>query len=131
MKRTITVTKEVEITLPAFRRFSGVFYMISENYSLLVDTQKDFPEINTYDADMASPWDKKASDCTPSEFYEAFANTMQRLKNIAGIEELPLVETQTYLEQVAEECKHDCEPDHEERDHMEEMEYRSMQMGSL
>lgn len=47
------------------------------------------------------------------------------------IEVLDLQETQTYLEQVAEECSHDNEPDHEERDHMEDMEYSSMQMGPL
>jgi hypothetical protein len=47
------------------------------------------------------------------------------------IEILPLVETDEYLEQVAEESKHDNEPDHEEREHIEEMEYRSNQMGSI
>jgi len=60
---------------------------------------------------------------------EMAASAYRHTAFMLDIEILPLVETTEYLIQVAEECSHDCEPDHEERDHMEEMEYRSMQMG--
>lgn len=65
----------------------------------------------------------------------AFQNSADQLKYYLllwfDIEILTLVENTTYLEQVAEECKDDNEPDRKERKHIEEMEYRSMQIGSL
>jgi len=63
--------------------------------------------------------------------YSQAAIQFKHLASMFDIEILPLQETDEYMQQVAEECSHDNEPDHEERDHMEEMEYRSMQMGSL
>jgi hypothetical protein len=91
MKRTVTVTetKEIEIETPCFRRWTSTFYMVTEETVTKVETAT-WPEINSFPSSITTPWHDDANDCTPSEFYEAFARTMQRLKDIAGIEELTL-----------------------------------------
>lgn len=135
MKVTVTklVKEEVEISLPAYRKDHYAFHKIyKDNDSIRVLVVSD-----TLIADLLHSSESNGSICSATDFYQAYARTSTRLKQVSGIEELMLscsdkvVLNQTYLEQVAEDCKHDCEPDHEERAHMEEMEYRSMQMGSL
>lgn len=130
MKRSIakTVTEVIEIQTPCFRKCGSSYYMITDDLVIKV-CNGTWPELNTLPVVVETPWNESAEDSTELEFYTAYAATRNALDIAANVESLQL--DQRYMDMVAEECRHDNEPDHEEREHMEEMEYRSSQMGSI
>lgn len=87
LKITRTSTEEVEISLPTYRKDRYGFYKVYESES---DGARSITVGSQIIADLIHTSEIEKEECTPAEFYEAFAATMQRLKDISGIEILPL-----------------------------------------
>jgi hypothetical protein len=91
MKITIVTKTQLEISAPAYRKRSGTYYRIDENFCMIVETV-GWAGIQRALNDLCTPWEGQSEDCTALEFYTAYATVRTELNIAANVIDHQLIE---------------------------------------